>query len=115
MGAELLGKCDITRLFKGADKIARLENRLQNRDGIVGIYPQISLAQLIAGKQRDPTGEVQDDIASRESAVARGPKAHLGRRGRQGLGEVIDRQFKGAKMPLGRLTPAFGNGKLPCW
>jgi hypothetical protein len=30
------------------------------------------------------------------------------------LGEVIDRQFKGAKMALGRLNPAFGNGKLPC-
>src|SRR5215471_2195503 len=112
MGTELFGKCDITRLFKGADKIARLEYRLQNRDGIVGIYPQISLAQLIAGKQRDPAGEVQDDFASRESAVARGPKVQHGPRRRHGLGEVIDRQFKGAKMTLGRLNPAFGNGKL---
>src|SRR5690348_3193690 len=110
MGTELLGKRDITRLFKGAHEIARLENRLQNGDGIVGIYPQVSLAQLIAGKQRDPARKVQDDVASRESAIARGSEVQHGPRRRRGLGEVIDRQCKGAKMTLGRLNPTFGNG-----
>ena len=101
MSTELLGKRDVTGFLKGADQIARLKNRLQDRDGIVGVCSQISVAEANARKERYPAGKVQNDIAARQSTVARGSEIQYCPRRRYRLGKVIDGQFKGAKMSLG--------------
>src|SRR5215471_6269483 len=112
MSTKLLGKRDVSRFLKGAYQIARLENRLQGCDGIVGVCPQISVAKANARKQRYPAGKIQDDIAARQSTVAWGSEIQYSPRRRCGLGKVIDCQFKGAKMSTGGCNRALGDRKV---
>ena len=102
---------DVARLFEGPDEVARLENHLQHCCAIAGIGAQITVAQIGGSKQWGTTGQIKNDVARRAGVVARGPEGQCAARGRRGLCEIVDHDFKCAEMPLGAGHLAFRHRK----
>ena len=112
MRAERLLEMDEARLVEGADQIAGVRDRALDRGAVARIGAQISGAQFMRGKQRRAAGEIEDQIAGRGRAVARGPEHELRARGGQRQRIVVDRKLERAEMSAGVADRALENGKL---
>ncbi len=70
MRAEIRGEGDIARLVERADEVARREHRLEHGGAVAGVGAQIAVAQIGRGEQRRSAGEIEQQVAVRDRAVA---------------------------------------------
>ncbi len=103
MGAEPLVQRDITRLVEFADELGCREGEALDRGGIARVGAQIAGAQVSCGEERGAAADVDDDVAMRDRAVARGFEDQLRPGGRGGRGIVVDAELEGTE-PAGRAS-----------
>ena len=103
MRAQVVVEGDVAWLFKAADEVARLQNRLQHGGRTAGIGAQITIAQIGGWEKGAAAGEVEDDIAAATAPLSReGPNIKRAARGRGRLREIVDDDLERAEMPAWR-------------
>ena len=112
MRAQVFGEGDVARLVEAADEIARLKHDAQHRCGVFRVRTQITIAQLMCGKQRRTSGKIDNEIAARDRAVAWGAEGHCAARRGRGRRIIIDGEFERAEMALRGTDRAFHNGEI---
>src|SRR3984957_8159212 len=101
MRAQMLAETDVARFVEGTDEVTRLQCDTQYRRRVAGIGTQVAIAQIEAGEQGGAAGKIDNDVAARHRAVARGSEDQGPTRGRRGLREIIDGDFEGAEIAFG--------------
>ena len=112
MGAEVIGEIDVARLVEISDEIAGAQHRPEHRRRIAGVGAQIAVAKIGGGKQRRPAGEVEQDVAMRDRAIASRTERECAARGRRRCGIVIDGDLERAEMALGRSDRALHDREI---
>ena len=100
MRAEPRIEIDVARLVELADESRRLGQGALHGGGIARIRAQIADAQRMSREKRRAAGQVDDDVAGRDRAIARRAEFQPGARRGRGLREIVDREFEGAEMSL---------------
>ena len=90
MGAEFAVEVDEAGLVELTDEVGGGHHHSLHRGRVARVGAQIAAAQLVRGKERGASGQVEDEVAGRSGPVPRLTEDEAGARGRGRQGVVVD-------------------------